>query len=270
MLDAQVVKLDGQVIWASAEPDLLWALRGAGGSFGGKYGSIELLTPLCSLFLGIGRTSESSLTSQPIVVTAFKLRAYPYTQSIYAGPIYLPKDSLPEIARAVADFTQRSHDEKMGMFLYVLKKELLQSIGVDQDMLVVHAYDAHGEEHGRSNEGFGWALKLKGAVDGTKPMNLRGVADLQGKMYSILSSTKIRRLTAKLGFIGQAQGLTNSYWSPLALPEMTEGLVVRAFEWFDTVSAAEGSIKDNGYLIFEVMQKVKKSTQIRHCESLLI
>ena len=40
MLDAQVVKLDGQVVWASAEPDLLWALRGAGGSFGGKCGSL--------------------------------------------------------------------------------------------------------------------------------------------------------------------------------------------------------------------------------------
>ena len=37
MLDAQVVKLDGQVIWASTEPDLLWALRGAGASFGGKF-----------------------------------------------------------------------------------------------------------------------------------------------------------------------------------------------------------------------------------------
>ena len=126
-------------------------------------------------------------------------------------------------------------------------------------MLVVHAFDAHGEEHGRSDEGFGWALKLKGAVDGTKSMNLKGVADLQGEMHSIPFIRKIRRLIAKSGFFGQAQGLANSYWSPLAIPEMTEGLVVRAFEWFDTVSAAKGSIKDNGYLIFEVMQKVRSS-----------
>ncbi len=78
------------------------------------------------------------------------------------------------------------------MFLYVLKKELLESIGVDQDMLVVHTFDAHGEEHGRSDEGFGWALRLKGAVDGTKRMNLRGVADLQGGMLSILYVTNIQ------------------------------------------------------------------------------
>ena len=125
------------------------------------------------------------LTCQHIVVTAFKLRAYRYTQSIFAGPIYLPKDSLPEIARAVADFTKHSHDPKLGMFLYVLKKELLQSIGISQDMLVVHAFDAHGEEHGWSDEGFGWALKLKGAVDGTKAMNLKAVADMQGKTGSV-------------------------------------------------------------------------------------
>lgn len=44
---------------------------------------------------------------------------------------------------------------------------------------------------------------------------------------------------------------------------MTEEVVVRAFEWFDSVSAAEGSIRDNGYLIFEVMQKVKAYSTTR-------
>ena len=125
------------------------------------------------------------LTRQNIVVTAFRLRAYRYTQSIFAGPIYLPKNSLSEVARAVANFTQHSHDAKLGMFLYVLKKDLLPSFGVSQDMVVVHALDDQGEEHGRSDEGFGWALKLKGAVDGTKAMNLKAVADMQGKTSSI-------------------------------------------------------------------------------------
>lgn len=69
------------------------------------------------------------------------------------------------------------------MFLYVLKKGLLDFLGVGQDMLVVHAFDAHGEEHGRSEEGFGWALALKGAVDQTKVMNLRRVAALQGEIF---------------------------------------------------------------------------------------
>src|SRR5262245_11140754 len=35
MLDALVVKVNGDVLWASEEPDLLWALRGGGAGFGG-------------------------------------------------------------------------------------------------------------------------------------------------------------------------------------------------------------------------------------------
>ncbi|KAM0378381.1 hypothetical protein ACHAPY_006069 [Fusarium culmorum] len=35
MLDCEVVKYDGSVVWASQEPELLWAIRGGGGGFGG-------------------------------------------------------------------------------------------------------------------------------------------------------------------------------------------------------------------------------------------
>jgi hypothetical protein len=36
MLDAQIVKTNRQVVWASAEPDLLWALRGGGAGLGSR------------------------------------------------------------------------------------------------------------------------------------------------------------------------------------------------------------------------------------------
>lgn len=38
LLDAQIVKSDGQVSWASEEPEILWALRGGGAGFAGRLG----------------------------------------------------------------------------------------------------------------------------------------------------------------------------------------------------------------------------------------
>jgi hypothetical protein len=65
------------------------------------------------------------------------------------------------------------------MFLYVMKKKLLASLGnIDSDMLVIHAYDANGEAHGR--ESFRWALSIPGAIDQTRVTTFAGVIQLQG------------------------------------------------------------------------------------------
>lgn len=80
------------------------------------------------------------------------------------------------------DFLAKPADPRITMFLYVVKGRLLESIGTDSDMLVIHAFDAHGEEHGRDK--FRWALDIPGAVDQTKITTLAGVANLQGEKNS--------------------------------------------------------------------------------------
>lgn len=164
-----MVTVDGRVLWASEEPELLWALRGGGGGFGGQ---LEKILP-----------SLHQANISQTVVTAVKMKIHKYpTTSIYAGIIFFPNESLPELAKGAASFTRRENP-KMAMHLYCL--DLAHAAFTGQDPkpgIMVFVYDANGEAHGRSDEGFGWALKIKGAVDETRTMTYADANRGQGRV----------------------------------------------------------------------------------------
>lgn len=153
MLDAEVVLADGSVVWASENPDLMWALRGTEGGFG--------------------------------IVTRFKFSVKRFEENghIWGGPILVPRNGIKEVSEGIARMCARTDvHPKVGLFLYVMRKELMTFIagGGNEDMLVVHAYSGLGEELGRKD--FDWSLKLKGAIDMTKAnMTMRDVTNLQGE-----------------------------------------------------------------------------------------
>ncbi|KAI4729943.1 FAD binding domain-containing protein [Aureobasidium sp. EXF-10728] len=142
-LDAQVIKLDGSVVWASEEPDLLFALRGGG--------------------------------SEIAIVTAFKLKVYRYSQEIYSGSIHYPRSALGEVARGVEGFAKRM-EEWPGAAMYLYNLDLMEGsfIGAAaQPGIAIWLFAPEGEEDGR--EIFDWASKIEGAIDKTKVMSLRQV-----------------------------------------------------------------------------------------------
>jgi hypothetical protein len=155
LLDAEVVLADGRVVWAVKDgyQDLMWAMRGTEGGFG--------------------------------IVTRFKFSVKPFEENghIWAGPILLPRGRVKEVASGIAKMCGRKDvHPKVALFLYVMKKEALKFIkgGELEDMMVVHAYDALGEEHGRKE--FEWALEMEGAIDLTRGgMTMKDVCDLQGE-----------------------------------------------------------------------------------------
>jgi len=77
----ELVTADGRLVRADActEPDLFWALRGGGGSFG--------------------------------VVTAIELRLFSVTE-VYAGQLWWPAESASEVLRAWRDLTQSGPPEE--------------------------------------------------------------------------------------------------------------------------------------------------------------
>lgn len=114
------------------------------------------------------------------MVTSFKFRTRPYARDVWAGPILLPntQEMLKEVAKGIVSMDKKEDNPKVAMHLYLMRKEIIVAFGGNDDMLVVHAFDANGEKHGR--EAFGWALNMEGAMDLTGIKNLKGVSDLQG------------------------------------------------------------------------------------------
>lgn len=156
LLDARVVLADGTVKWASEDPELMWALRGTETGFA--------------------------------IVTHFKFRArkFPQNGKLWAGPILIPRTQVKECAKGIMSMVERDAKGELGdktaMFLYVMKKEMLQFIGASDDMLVVHCFSQEGEEKGRKE--FEWALNCEGAIDQTRGgMTLWEVSLLQGESF---------------------------------------------------------------------------------------
>jgi hypothetical protein len=110
------------------------------------------------------------------VVTAFKLRVYKYPASIYSGRIMYPQETLPVVAKAVADFVARPPDPRTAMHFYCLDLDQGAFTGrKPKPGIAIFVYDANGEEHGRSDVGFKGALDIEGAVDETTSMTYREV-----------------------------------------------------------------------------------------------
>ncbi|KAJ5558519.1 hypothetical protein N7535_008734 [Penicillium sp. DV-2018c] len=136
------------------------------------------------------------------------------------------------IAKDLAAFVVGDGHPRTSMFLYVLDKRLLESIGAEEDTLVIHAFDANGEVHGR--EAFKWALELPGAIDQTGLTTLKGVADLQAKAVGV-------------------KGTMKQFWSPLLIEEVTERTITRCMEWFSEIQQLGGSVSSSTYLAFELL-----------------
>lgn len=93
-----------------------------------------------------------------------------------------PSSSVDEISKRVAEFVKRP-DSKMALHVFIGDMEGHALRGeLPKPTISLFVFDAHGEEHGRSDAGFKWALDIEGAIDTTTGMSYQGVNQLQGNL----------------------------------------------------------------------------------------
>jgi hypothetical protein len=182
-----------------------------------------------------------------VVVTKFRLRAHKYPQDIWAGMILIPRTRKADIAAGIASMDDPSHanyigdDGKVSLFLYDLAGPHVRHVSGDrmhseEDVHVIQVYDAHGEDHGRKV--FSWALQIPGAIDTTRVLNIRGVANLQAPAEAMKGAWKI-------------------WFNPLGVERMSEEVIRNAWAWREGVKKAGGSVREAGYMLLEVFSCVR-------------
>jgi hypothetical protein len=218
LLDATIVLADGRIVHSAKdeEPDLLWAVRGGGGSFG--------------------------------VVTSVTLRVFPdYAPGgIFTGRVFYPRSSLEEVVRKVVAYSERCTDPKMALHFYCLTMETKQAeevMGLEMKKasmgVAIMMYDAHGEAHGKSEEGFKWAMDIEGATAMTSTLPLKDVNTLADDL-------------------GKVKGQANAYFSAITVPKLTDKMLLSAWDWMDKLLAKDPAIAEvplGTVVLIEVMQK---------------
>lgn len=148
-IDAHIVLRDGRAIWASEEPELMWALRGGGGNSG--------------------------------VVTTLRLRAHKSPTTIFAGLLMYPPSALDTLSKRLSTWVHRYSSTKTALHMFIFDFSAKELHGEKEPTIVALIYDACGEEHARnSDEGFKWLFDIDTVREnGVTQMSLPQVHELQ-------------------------------------------------------------------------------------------
>ncbi|KAJ5513746.1 hypothetical protein N7463_003298 [Penicillium fimorum] len=126
----------------------------------------------------------------------------------------------------------------MAMHIFPLDLSQGQYMGDDpKPGIGLQVFDAHGEAHGRSTDGFRWALDIEGAIDGTRSMTIRQC----NRIWDGLEAAK---------------GKTANFQSCLIISQVDEQLISKAWDWIESLTLKNPSLSLGGtYILIEFMQK---------------
>lgn len=171
------------------------------------------------------------------VITRLKLQAYKVPSKIFCGMILVPYPSLHETSKAIAAFNKRPSDPKTAMHIMNQGPGGGQEDQGSKPGIILMPIDFRGEEHARSDKGFGWCWKITGAHE------------------AIAMERTVQGVNALNDTFKSYQG-TNKFWSAAPLvSDIDDGTLVRMWKWYEESYDMYSGFGVGSTVLLEFMQE---------------
>jgi hypothetical protein len=168
IVDATVVLADGSVKQAASDPNLFYAVKGAGFTIGGEIS-----------FVLYWKDHADFHILFVAAVTELVVKAYPVPTNIYSGFILVGMDQFETVKANVANMTATNTDPNVSM--------LLGSVFTGGAQLLLVFPIVYGTEAFAKSSAVGWAWKLQNIIqDTTAVVDYQTLNSLQRESLSLI------------------------------------------------------------------------------------
>lgn len=180
----------------------------------------------------------SEHANKSAVATALKMKARKYTNKIVSGFVALPYTSLAACSKGVAAMAARTADPSVAMHVVNQGPGMGMPDQGPRPGIAFMLFDAHGEAHARSVDGFEWVFNLPDAQE-----------------YAT-GETTLRQIHKSAETFRDWQG-SNLFWlcAPL-VTEIDDNFLERAWKWYEESISRYLGLGVGSTVLLEFMQGV--------------
>lgn len=172
------------------------------------------------------------------MVTALKLQARKYPTLVFGGLLFFPYSSLKDVSKVVSKMAAQKTDPKLAMHVVNRGAIFGEPPQGARPGIGIMMFDANGEEHARSGDGFADMYKVPECQE------------IQAGMMSVL------QMNALAESYRDWQG-NNQFWlsAPL-LSAIDDETLVRAWKWWEENVNLHNDFQEGSTVLLEFMQEV--------------
>lgn len=194
------------------------------------------------------------------MITRLVLRARQYkTDGIYLAQIKYPLNKLKEVSAGVAKQVAHNTDPRLAFHAFLLNhKSPLFDSSLHVGLMV---FDARGESHARSREGFKWAFDIDEVVVEGREMSLYEVNQQTGQsqgslVHSLQCFVASLNTNLTIDFAKALMGKFHTFDATGLITDVDNDILIRADIWFRRVLKTNDAFAAASYCLIEFTQPV--------------